>query len=79
MTAEQSKRFWLERSCVVKLTVLELGALMALLDRTKREHVDPPIFRKPGTNGEPVPISATDLLIERVGEAVKELYGESST
>jgi hypothetical protein len=64
--------YWLPEDCTLKLTQLELGALLGILCEARRFSIGTAMISKPGPNGEPVLISIVGRLIEKVEMAIKE-------
>jgi hypothetical protein len=65
---------WLPEVVTLKLTALEAGALAGILHSAKRDGQGEFMVNKPGPNGEPVPISMTDRLCEKLSAEIEQFY-----
>lgn len=73
MIPTKIKTNWLPEVVTLKLTALEAGYLAAVIYADKK-YGHPVLIMKPGPNGEPIPISMADRLLEKLNEEIKQFY-----
>jgi hypothetical protein len=69
--------FWLPDDCMLNLTALELGGLMACLMVAKAHGCGTATINKRGPNGERVPVMLVDRLLEKVEAARNKAEAEA--